>query len=66
MELKTIGDLQNGCKFFYLGEEAIKIFPLKAANANNHEKYYQYAEWKYFHKSRAIHFKSYFSATSLA
>jgi hypothetical protein len=38
---------------------------LKMANANNHSKYYQYAKLQYFHKSRALHYKSYFSATSL-
>ncbi|MEW9502163.1 hypothetical protein [Jeotgalibacillus marinus] len=38
---------------------------LKMAYANNHSEYYRYAELQYYHKSRAFHFKSYFSAESL-
>ncbi|RBW68798.1 hypothetical protein [Bacillus taeanensis] len=37
---------------------------LKTANANDHSAYYRYAELQYYHKSRAIHFKGYFSAAS--
>lgn len=37
---------------------------LKLANASDHQKYYQYAELQYFHKSRALHFKGQFSAAS--
>lgn len=38
---------------------------LKIANANNDSAYYRYAELQYYHKSRAMHFKGFFSATSL-
>ncbi|WP_408008986.1 hypothetical protein ACJROX_01185 [Pseudalkalibacillus sp. A8] len=37
----------------------------KMAYANNSTMYYKYAELQYFHKSRALYFKSFFSATSL-
>ncbi|MEW9670542.1 hypothetical protein [Ammoniphilus sp. 3BR4] len=37
---------------------------LKIANAGNSTAYYRYAELQYYHKSRAIHFKGYFSAAS--
>lgn len=38
---------------------------LKMSSAGNSTAYYHYAELQYFHKSRAIHFKGYFSATSI-
>ena len=38
---------------------------LKIANAGNSSAYYRYAELQYFHKARALHFKGYFSATSI-
>lgn len=38
---------------------------LKMASAGNSAEYYRYAELQYFNKSRAIHFKAYFSATSM-
>ncbi|WP_050182897.1 hypothetical protein [Domibacillus robiginosus] len=37
---------------------------LKMANAHDHQQYYRYAELQYFHKSKALHFKSQFSAAS--
>jgi len=37
---------------------------LKMASADDHAAYYRYAELQYFHKSRAFHFKGYFSATA--
>ncbi|WP_221569068.1 hypothetical protein [Alkalihalobacillus sp. TS-13] len=37
----------------------------KIAYAGNSTAYYKYAELQYFHKSRALYFKSFFSATSL-
>lgn len=35
---------------------------LKIASADDSAAYYRYAELQYYHKSRAIHFKGYFSA----
>lgn len=37
---------------------------LRMASAGNSANYYHYAELQYFHKSRAIHFKGHFHATS--
>ncbi len=37
----------------------------RMAYASNSAMYYKYAELQYFHKSRALYFKSFFSATSL-
>jgi hypothetical protein len=36
----------------------------KMANAGNDTAYYQFAELEYFHKSRALHYKGLFSASS--
>ncbi|MEX2415803.1 MAG: hypothetical protein WD424_06640 [Paenibacillaceae bacterium] len=53
---------QNFLKYAALAEHYER---LKIANASNSVAYYHYAELQYFHKSRAIHFKGYFSAASL-
>ncbi|PKM50422.1 MAG: hypothetical protein CVV02_11630 [Firmicutes bacterium HGW-Firmicutes-7] len=37
---------------------------LKMANAANSIDYYRYAELEYFNKSRALHYKGLFKATS--
>ena len=34
----------------------------KMANASNSNLYYRFAELEYFHKSRALHYKSFFMA----